>query len=346
LTGATPGSSSSLDANAATSSKTFAKGLAISDANLNLAVTEDLGGGLKAQASYLLETGFHRGAAVTRADSSISLGGGFGSVAVRNTRNSDQLSGIMSAAVNLPDGIYDSTGILSRSSIDTASYTSNEIIPGLRASLTYVEANDGNQSVTSVNGSQNVLGASYTAGPLTVGAAYKMKPKDATAVAATFTSTATTANTWGLKPKANAELSVSYNLGFATVAYAYDGATSEGTATAADTTTLGTAALDAAAIASRAVALAGNKAANGLSVTVPMGAVSLGLNYAKRGDFTYTGVGATYAFSKRTSLSFATGTKSAKDADAAVQTALRDSSAGNVVGVHGSQYRIALKHTF
>jgi hypothetical protein len=83
----------------------------------------------------------------------------------------------------VPDGLYDSTNIVARVSIDTVCFTSNEIMPGLRASLTYVEANDGLISVPAAGSatgkSAYVFGASYTSGPLSASAAYKTKPQGA-----------------------------------------------------------------------------------------------------------------------------------------------------------------------
>ena len=137
------------------------------------------------------------------------------------------------------------------------------------------------------------------------------------------------------------ELSVTYDLGVAKLGYAYDGAERSGTATAVNTGTL-VDSFETASYASRAVAVATTKAANAFSVTVPMGAVTFGLNYAKRDSYTMTQFGAKYDLSKRTSFSAGYGTKTAKNADSTVQTALRDSTSG----VHGSQYRLRLNHTF
>jgi len=336
LTGNTP------SGNTASASSAVAKGLAANDATIAVGVSEDLGGGLKAAGSVAIEGGFHRSSAMVLADRSLSLSGGFGALTVRNTRSSDQMASIFSAGVAVPDDIYTSSGILSRSDVDTISFTTPALAPGLTTTISYTEANNGNQSVSTTNGSQASLTAGYTNGPIGIGATYKMKPQNATAVAATFTSTATTANTWGLLPKATMELSVTYDLGVAKLGYAYDGAQQGGSATAVDTSTLGTTALETTAYASRASAVALSKAANAFSVTVPMGAVTFGFNYAKRDSYTMTQVGAKYDFSKRTSFSAGYGTKVAKNADATVQTALRDSTNG----VHGSQYRLRLNHTF
>jgi hypothetical protein len=295
------------------------KGWAVTDANLKLAAVEDLGGGLKASFDYLLETGAFRGAAVTRADSGIGVSGGFGAIAMRNTRNSDLIASIGSAAINLPDGLYDNSGIISRGAIDTVSYTS-PTISGFTGSITYVELNDGAINLAGTNAvpantSAYVLGGAYANGPLMVTAAYKTAPADKTA-------------TTGITPKANVELAVTYDLGVAKVAFAHDGASAEGTSSAA----AGTANLiNLSQAEARAIANAQTKAGNGFSVTVPLGAVTVGMNYFKRDVIKLTEFGVSYAFSKRTSAGFSTGTKSGLT---------------ETQGYKGTQYRAGLTHTF
>ena len=288
-----------------------AKGFAITDANVKLAAVEDLGGGLKASFDYTLETGFQRGTTVTRADSGMGLSGGFGAVAVRNTRSSDLIASIGSAAISLPDGLYDSTGIVSRSAIDTVSYTT-PAMNGFTGSFTFVENNEGNIAAATTNKSVNVIGVVYANGPLTVAAAMKSK---AASVAASS----------GLTSKANTELAVSYDLGVAKVSYAFDGASVEGASAPSSAGAFASVA-NAAAVANLQT-----KSANGFSVTVPMGAVTLGVNYFKRDVAKVTEFGATYAFSKRTTLSASTGKKSGLAED---------------LGYNGTQNRIRLAHAF
>ncbi len=288
--------------NTTASSTVPAKGFAVTDANFKLAAVEDLGGGLSASFDALFETSSHRGAAVTRADSSIGLSSAkLGSVALRNTRNSDLIASIGSSAIVLPDGIYDSTGIVARSAIDAVTYTTPALAGGLRLSLTYLEANDGAQQRPNVDAttgrSAYVLGATYASGPLSLAAAYKTKPSEAAAAS---------------KLKANFELSAVYNLGFATVAYAYDGKTTDVTAAAA--------------------AAQSHKAAHGVSATIPMGAVSFGVNYFKRGDAKLTEAGVRYDLSKRTNIIASYGKKSG----------LPETTYGYV----GNQYRLRVGHSF
>jgi predicted porin len=292
------------------------KGLATTDININFAATEDLGGGLKASVFQNLETNPQRGAALTRADSGLSLGGGFGTLAYTNTRNSDQIASIGSSAINLPDGLYNNTGIVGRTDIDTLSYTSMPIMPGLNVSVTYVEANNGQINIPTTNTSAYVLGAAYTNGPLVVRAAFKMKP-------ATLTASS------GLTGKDNLELAVVYDLGLAKIGFAHDAASASGTSTAAASTAASGGTLTAAQ--AQTLANLQTKAANGFSVHVPMGAVSFGLGMYTRGDQKVTDYGVRYDLSKRTNVTASGGKKS-----------------GLFVadGYKGNQYRIAMAHSF
>lgn len=295
------------------------KGFGVTDANFKLAAVEDLGGGLKASFDMLFETGNFRGAAVTRADSGIGLSGGFGAINARNTRSSDLIASIGSTAIFLPDGLYDNSGIVSRGAIDAVGYTSNEIIPGLRASLTYVELNDGIINLAGTNAlpantSIYMVGGVYAAGPLSVSAAYKSAPKDKTAGS-------------GLTPKANFELAVSYDFGVAKVSYAFDGAQAEGVSTAA----AGSNAINLSQAEAQAIANATTKSANGISVTAPLGAFTVGANYFKRDVAKIAEVGVSYAFSKRTLATVAVGKKSGLT---------------ETQGYQGDQYRVGLRHTF
>jgi len=258
------------------------KGFAVTDANLKLAAVEDLGGGLKASFDYTLETGAFRGAAATRADSGIALSGGFGTFAVRNTRSSDLIASIGSPAISLPDGLYDSSNIFARPSTVLVSFTL-PAFSGFTTSFTFSEGNDGSISLPTSDKSAYVVGVSYVNGPLTAGAAFK----SVNAAASTT-------------KKSNTELMVSYDLGVARVAYAFDGKSA----------TSGTYAKDA----------------SGFSVTVPAGAFTVGANYFTRGSDKVTEVGATYALSKRTSLSVASGKQTAD--------------------ANGQQMRIRMAHSF
>jgi predicted porin len=291
-------------------------GLATTDININFGAVEDLGGGLKASFFQNLETDPQRGAALQRADSGLDLSAGFGTVSYRNTRSSDLISGIGSSAINMPDGLYHNTGIVTRSDIDTLAYTSPAVMPGLNLSATYVEGNNGQISLPTTNKSSIVLGAAYVQGPLTARTSYKMKPSTTTASS-------------GLTPKANFELSVRYDLGVAVIGFAHDAASASGTSSASASTSASGGTLTAAQ--AQTIANLQTKSANGFTLHVPMGAASLGLGYYTRGDQTVTEFGARYDLSKRTYLSAATGKKAGLFTND---------------GYQGSQYRVAMSHTF
>jgi predicted porin len=232
-----------------------------------------------------METGNFRGAPVTRADSGMGVSGGFGSVAMRNTRHSDLIATIASPAISLPDGVYDS--ILSRSGIDTVSYTAPKI-SGFTASVTYVEGNDGAIDLppaAATAKSASILGVNYANGPISV--TYAMK-------AASLNAGST------LKNNQN-ELAATYDFGVAKVGLGFDD----------KTTTVAT-----------------DKTATGFSITVPVGAISFGAQMFKRGAIQQTDFGASYALSKRTSVSIASGSMKGK------------------ATLNGNQSRIQLKHTF
>ena len=291
-------------------------GLSTHDININFGAVEDLGGGLKASFFQNLETDPQRGAALTRADSGLDLAGGFGTVSYRNTRHSDQIASIASSAINMADGLYHNSGIVTRGSIDTLAYTSPAIMPGLNLSATYVEGNDGQISIPTTNKTTLVLGAAYTNGPLVARGAYKMKPANAAASS-------------GLTPKANFELAVVYDLGVAKIGFAHDAASVSGVSSASASSAASGGTLSAAQ--AQTLANLQTKSANGFTLHVPVGAVSLGLGYYTRGDQTVTEFGARYDLSKRTYVSAASGKKA---------------GLFNNDGHQGSQYRVAMSHTF
>ena len=299
-------------------------GLVLMDTTLRLSAVEDLGGGLRANFVFAMEGSREfRGAAFTRADSGIGLSGGFGEIGYLNTRSSDAMASVASPAINLPDGLYDSTGILGRGAIDTLNYRTPELAKGLRVTVSYVENNDGAMNPPGTYTAPNyvatsaktyVVGASYTAGPLSLTVTHKTKPTNTTA-------------SNGTTPKANTELFARYDLGVAAIAVGYDGAERSGTAT--NPSSAGT---FASAANSAAVTQNFTKAATGLSITVPMGAFSLGAQTFKRGTAKVTDFGALYSLSKRTSINASVGKKSG----------LADDNNGHF----GTQHRVAVIHTF
>ena len=253
------------------------------DRSMTLTVLEDLGGGLAAFGNTKMEQGSDfRGAQLQFADTNLGLrSGSIGEFKFSNTRSSETFAAIVSPAISLRDGLYDDNGISSRAAIDVVTYTTPELIPGLKASIAFVEGNDGDIAVTTTNSSSTVLGASYVNGPLTVHGAYKTKSAKATAATTTQIS------------KANFELAALYNAGVAVIGVGYDGASTEGTT----------------ALATTGAVLQTDKAAMGFSVTIPAGQISYGMEYWSRGKSTETRFGALYALSKRSSLTIGYGLK-------------------------------------
>jgi predicted porin len=122
----------------------------------------------------------------------------------------------------------------------------------------------------------------------------------------------------------------SYDLGVAKVSYAFDGATVSGTSSAAAGTanTVGT---NLTAAEAQANANVHTKAAHGVSVHVPFGAASVGIEWYKRDVSKLMNYGVKYDFSKRTAVGLSFGTKSGLT---------------SVAGHKGQQYRLGMTHTF
>jgi predicted porin len=144
------------------------KGFSMTDSDINFAVSEDLGNGLRASGSVSLSANNARGGNVTKNDSSLAVSGGFGTISVANTRSSNAAIAANVFASSMPvTSIYASTD--SRAAGDAATYTTPELVKGLRLSLTQFEATEGNVTSEEVN----IVGATYSAGPLAVVLAVK-----------------------------------------------------------------------------------------------------------------------------------------------------------------------------
>ena len=88
-----------------------------------------------------------------------------------------------------------------------------------------------------------------------------------------------------------------------------------------------------------------DKALTSYGVSVPMGAITVGLNGAQRGDATFMEGGLKYAFSKRTTLNAMYGTYEAIAGSAKTETATAASTASRDA-IDGKQYRVGIVHTF
>jgi predicted porin len=149
----------------------------IAVADLTFRTTEDLGGGLKASGFFTIENMHNRGVAHSTADSGISLGGGFGTVAINNTRAGNLAASANVFGASLSTDFYASVAD-TRKNVQVLSYTSPALIPGLNVSL--AQANIENTAATQA-AKIDIIGASYTTGPLTLGVQQKSFNATATA---------------------------------------------------------------------------------------------------------------------------------------------------------------------
>jgi len=256
------------------------KGFTQTDSSVNVAVSEDLGGGLRAAGSVQFVMNAVRGNNVTKEDSNLSLSGAFGTVAYANTRSSNTAIGSQVFASWMPVTSFYSTGnVDSRSDVDNFSYTSPELIKGLKAGYTFTEASEG---VLTSAAKINTFSATYSDGPLAAAVAYKSYN-----VSAASTNMAN-----------RSEMFVTYDAGIAKVGAGFG---SKLTSTGSALTAYG--------------------------VSVPMGAITLGLNGASRGSLNFYEAGVVYALSKRTSANVMFGNFEGGD---------------NA----GGQSRFGIKHTF
>jgi hypothetical protein len=278
------------------------KGAAMTDASVRVAVSEDLGGGVRAsgfvQFAQPHGSGASRGTAVTKEDSSLALSGGFGTVSISNTRSGNVAIGANVFGTSLPvTTFYMSGGVASRGNGDLISYSSPDI-SGFTLGVAQFEASEG--VLTSAN-KVSILSANYAQGPLTVAFASKSK---------------NTAMRTATNMKTENELALTYNMGVARVGLGYGSK----------------------------VATTG-KALTSFGVSVPMGAITVGLNGAQRGDATFMEGGLKYAFSKRTTLNAMYGSYEAIKGDAKAATATAAATAARDA-VDGKQYRVGIVHTF
>ena len=273
------------------------RGLTQTDVVVSVAASETLADGVKIEAGLTLEAAAGNFAsAMTRTDSFLQLGASFGTLRFDQTRTSNLLIKGMVAPSSLAETMYDSSGVIDRLPAEVMSYTSPEM-GGLVGSLALVEAmNDG---ATLPGATAVVLGVNYAKGPLAAGMAYKSYTFDPVI-------------TGIVNPlrKSRLEAFATYDLGVAQLGVGYDGA-NVGTmvANAVD---------DAAAYA--------------LGVAVPMGAFTLGANWAKRNANTVSEFVVKYDLSKRTNLNWSFGKQSF------------DATPGT--NLNGQQYRFALFHSF
>jgi len=271
------GAASSTSGATATSTN---KGFTQTDASVAVGVSEDLGGGLRAAASVQFAQNPLRGNGVVKEDSSLTLSGAFGAVAYANTRSSNTAIGSHVFASWMPvTSMYSTGNVDSRVDVDNFSYTSPELIKGLKLGYTFTEATEG---VATSAAKINTFSATYSDGPLAAAVAYKSYNASAA----------------GTNMANRSEMFVTYDAGIAKVGAGFS---SKLTSTGSALTAYG--------------------------VSVPMGAITLGVNGASRGALNFYDAGVVYALSKRTSANIMIGNFEGGD---------------NA----GSQTRIGIKHTF
>jgi len=141
-----------------------------SDSAIKATIVEDLGGGLKLTVAGQFSLGGTRAGPVNKDDTSLTLAGGFGSLAIANTRTSDTAGNALVFASSLPLGFYNAIVNPVRANADVLSYTSPEVMPGLKFGIARAEWTQGD---TTSAITQNILSATYAAGPLMLAVAQK-----------------------------------------------------------------------------------------------------------------------------------------------------------------------------
>jgi len=248
-------------------------GMALTDATIFVSATEDLGGGLVASARVQLDQASSSfGNALNRRNTSLGLRGGFGTIGFSNTRSGDLITRAFVAPSNLPEGLYNTSGVVARVPIDIVQYTSPSM-SGLTFNVALVEHTSDGTIVPTRR--VTVLGGDYANGPLAAGVAYKA-------------SSAANGGAAIVAPakKGNFEAYATYDLGVARVGFGFDSKATSDSSNA-------------------------GKNAFALGIAAPFGPATVGLNYAKRGTAKVTEVAANYALSKRTSLNASFGNQTA-----------------------------------
>ena len=239
------------------------KGLAATDAYIDVGVTEDLGGGMKAVASMEFNSDGSWGANNYSGDKSVVLSGASGTLGVFNTRSSSILNNIMFAPeVSSTDHWTASanSGVMARGGVD-ALVVMLPAMSGVTLGYKYVEGGDGYGTPTSVT---HVLYGKYAVGALTSVLEYNIRPSDYIT---------------GDARSQRLDLTATYDAGVAKFAVGYE----SGGLNTLNSTSAGTAA-----------------GAIFLSAVAPVGSNSVGLNYGKRDAASFTEVAAQYNLSKLT----------------------------------------------
>ncbi len=296
-----------------------ASGLAMTDNTIVVSASEDLGNGLKLDASWAIENGGARGAGFTRGDQSVALTTPIGVLAFKNVNSGGNQAAALVAPANLADDQFASQ-VIPNQAIDvlalsipineyfslTGSYieSGNKDLPKATDAATAKAALAGASGGVTPAASTFVGAAKFTGYGLTV---------TGQAASSTYTDDAVTAMkilTNGKDVQTTSfDLSAIYDAGFAKLGVGYD--------------------------SSRRGKTSDDKAAMLFGASVPLGSFTVGANYGTRDKANFLQVAAKYDLSKRTNANISWGqdNQGTKKADGS------DSDTN-------SQYRISLNHSF
>jgi len=241
-----------------------ASGLYSSDAYIDVSVTDDMGGGWKSMSfmEFNVDGSFQGGA--YSGDKNFTLAGPAASLTLASTRTGGTVGMVLMAPVVSATDHWGTANaaVLSRSAIDVL-MVKTTVAPGATLAYKYLEA--GATGSASPLATVNVLSGTYTVGALALAADY------AAYSGASYN---------GDVRNSKLTVAATYDAGVAKVGVAYDG----GAAGTANSSTAGTAA-----------------GGTFFGVSAPLGqSMSVGLNYGKRDNASFTETGAQYNLSKKT----------------------------------------------
>jgi hypothetical protein len=250
-----------------------AKGIANTDAYIDVSVSEDLGGGTKATVFMEFNADGEWGAANYAGDKSINLTGPNGTVVVTSTRSGGILTGIMLAPIVSADDNWSgvNAGVMARGKVDALVY----LLPKMgdvTLGYKYVEGVSSGGGYATPSNATHVLYGKYASGPLTAVVEYNIR---------------NSADLVGDVRGQRLDAVATYDAGVAKVALGIETGYL-GTANSSSTGTAATATL--------------------LSASIPVGSNSVGFNYGKRDSASFAAFGAQYNFSKTTYLGASVGT--------------------------------------
>jgi hypothetical protein len=275
---------------------TAGRGLSGTDAYIDVGVTEDLGGGLKAVINMEFNADGAWAAGAYAGDKNITLAGASGSLTLANTRSGGILNAVMLAPIVSSTDHWSAAnaGVMARGNVD-ALVVMLPAMSGVTLGYKYVEgsdvaaaaavstANTTTGAITSAPGAYvagvgspasvtHVLYAKYAQGPLTVVGEYNIRASEYL-----------TGDARGQR----VDLTAAYDAGVAKVAVGFE----TGGLNTANSSSTGTAA-----------------SATLLSISAPVGNNSVGMNWGKRDAASFTEFGGQYNFSKLTYVTASVGT--------------------------------------